>query len=60
MKSLYIEDGTSTFNYRQKPNDIGNGYYYMSQATLVFTNIDSGVRYYYTIPYRRVNVFDYI
>jgi uncharacterized protein YjdB len=60
VKSLYIEDGTSTFNYRQKPNDIGNGYYYMSQATLVFTNIDSGVRYYYTIPYRRVNVFDYI
>ena len=60
VKSLYIEDGTSTFNYRQKPNDIGNGYYYMSQATLVFTNIDSGVRYYYAIPYRRVNVFDYI
>lgn len=60
VKSLYIEDGTSTFNYRQKPNDISNGYYYMSQATLVFTNIDSGVRYYYTIPYRRVNVFDYI
>ena len=60
VKSLYIKNGTSTFNYRQEPNSISSGLYFMSQVNLVFTNIDSGVRYYYTIPYRVVHISDYV
>lgn len=60
VKSLYIENGISTFFYRQKPNRISSGLYFMSQANLVFTNIDSGVRYFYTIPYRVLKISDYV
>lgn len=59
-KSLYIESGKSSFLYRQTPYKISSGIYYMSEVTLVFTDIDSDVCYYYVIPYWMVKISDYM
>lgn len=59
VKSLYIESGVSTFFYRQHPKTINGAWYLMSEANLVFTNIDNGVRYFYEIPYHVVKYLDY-
>lgn len=60
VKSLYIESGVSTFFYRQHPKTINGAWYLMSEANLVFTNIDNGVHYFYEIPYHVVKYLDYI
>ena len=60
VKSLYIESGVSTFFYKQHPKTINGAWYIMSEANLVFTNIENGVRYFYEIPYHVVKYLDYI